>query len=74
MSLLSMFAHVAGSISFLRLSFLPGVQLLVYAGAILVLYIFVVMLLNVQTQGRVLQKQSPIVFGAAVVAAIEVAF
>ncbi|MHB1756291.1 MAG: NADH-quinone oxidoreductase subunit J family protein [Leptospirillum sp.] len=74
MSLLSMFAHVAGLYIILEAEFLAGVQLLVYAGAILVLYIFVVMLLNVQTQGRVLQKQSPIVFGAAVVAAIEVAF
>ncbi|MCL4460949.1 MAG: NADH-quinone oxidoreductase subunit J [Nitrospirae bacterium] len=73
MSLLTMFMHIAGLYVLLEAEFLAGVQLLVYAGAILVLYLFVVMLLNVQGRGRFLQKQTPAVFALGILAAIEVA-
>ena len=48
LSLLVMFFHVAGLFVTLHAEFLAAVQIIVYAGAILVLYLFVVMLLNVK--------------------------
>lgn len=48
LSLLVMFFHVAGLYITLHAEFLAAVQIIVYAGAILVLYLFVVMLLNVK--------------------------
>lgn len=59
MSLLGMFVHVAGLFIILDAPFLAGVQLLVYAGAILVLYLFVVMLLGMgELRGPSLHRQT----------------
>ena len=52
LSLLVMFFHVAGLFVTLHAEFLAAVQIIVYAGAILVLYLFVVMLLNVTQDDR----------------------
>jgi NADH-quinone oxidoreductase subunit J len=52
LSLLVMFFHVAGLIITLHAEFLAAVQIIVYCGAILVLYLFVVMLLNVKQDDR----------------------
>ena len=52
LSLLIMFFHVAGLFVTLHAEFLAAVQIIVYAGAILVLYLFVVMLLNVTQDDR----------------------
>lgn len=52
LSLLIMFFHVAGLYVTLHAEFLAAVQIIVYAGAILVLYLFVVMLLNVKRDER----------------------
>ena len=52
LSLLIMFFHVAGLYVTLHAEFLAAVQVIVYAGAILVLYLFVVMLLNVSRDDR----------------------
>jgi NADH-quinone oxidoreductase subunit J len=52
LSLLIMFFHVAGLYVTLEAEFLAAVQIIVYAGAILVLYLFVVMLLNVKREDR----------------------
>jgi NADH-quinone oxidoreductase subunit J len=52
LSLLIMFFHVAGLYVTLHAEFLAAVQIIVYAGAILVLYLFVVMLLNVRQEQR----------------------
>ena len=52
LSLLIMFFHVAGLYVTLHSVFLAAVQVIVYAGAILVLYLFVVMLLNVKREER----------------------
>ncbi len=52
LSLLIMFFHVAGLYVTLEAEFLAAVQIIVYAGAILVLYLFVVMLLNVKREER----------------------
>jgi NADH-quinone oxidoreductase subunit J len=51
-SLLVMFFHVAGLYVLLNAEFIAVVQIIVYAGAILVLYLFVVMLLNVKREER----------------------
>ncbi len=52
LSLLVLFFHVAGLYVTLHAEFLAAVQILVYAGAILVLYLFVVMLLSVNIEDR----------------------
>lgn len=52
LSLLILFFHVAGLYVTLHAEFLAAVQIIVYAGAILVLYLFVVMLLNVKREDR----------------------
>ena len=59
LSLLVMFFHVAGLYVTLHAEFLAAIQIIVYAGAILVLYLFVVMLLNVKREER-LHRQSSI--------------
>ena len=51
-SLLIMFFHVAGLYVTLHAEFLAAVQIIVYAGAIVVLYLFVVMLLNLRKDDR----------------------
>jgi NADH-quinone oxidoreductase subunit J len=67
LSLLIMFFHVAGLYVTLHAEFLAAVQIIVYAGAILVLYLFVVMLLNLKREERY-HRQSPIaaVLGLAI--------
>ncbi len=52
LSLLVMFFHIAGLFITLHAEFLAAVQIIVYAGAILVLYLFVVMILNVKQDDR----------------------
>ena len=52
LSLLVMFFHIAGLFVTLHAEFLAAVQIIVYAGAILVLYLFVVMILNVKEDDR----------------------
>ncbi|MCS7002463.1 MAG: NADH-quinone oxidoreductase subunit J, partial [Dehalococcoidia bacterium] len=59
LSLLIMFFHVAGLYVTLHAEFVAAVQIIVYAGAILVLYLFVVMLLNVKREDRY-HAQSPL--------------
>jgi NADH-quinone oxidoreductase subunit J len=56
MSLLIMFFHVAGLFVLLNAEFIAAIQVLVYAGAILVLYLFVVMLLNLKREERYHQQ------------------
>jgi NADH-quinone oxidoreductase subunit J len=48
--MLLLFFHIAGVFVLLNAEFLAAVQLIVYAGAILILYLFVVMLLNVDRE------------------------
>jgi NADH-quinone oxidoreductase subunit J len=78
LSLLIMFFHVAGLYVTLHAEFLAAVQVIVYAGAILVLYLFVVMLLNLKQDERY-HRQWPLaaavgsilVLEAAVLAAVK---
>ncbi|HLB94628.1 MAG TPA: NADH-quinone oxidoreductase subunit J [Nitrospiria bacterium] len=50
LSLLVLFFHVAGIYVLLDAEFIAAIQIIVYAGAILVLYLFVVMLLNLKAE------------------------
>jgi len=47
---LFLFFHVAGMYLFLNAEFIAAIQIIVYAGAILVLYLFVIMLLNLREE------------------------
>ena len=71
LSLLIMFFHVAGLFVTLHAEFLAAVQVIVYAGAILVLYLFVVMLLNVRREDR-LHLQWPVAPLLAVIILTEI--
>lgn len=66
LSLLVMFFHVAGLYVTLHAEFLAAIQIIVYAGAILVLYLFVVMLLNVKRDERYNQQGPVALFLGAV--------
>src|SRR5262245_18829683 len=52
LALLALLLHVSGLFILLNAEFLWAVQVVEYAGAILVLYLFVLMLLNLQTEER----------------------
>jgi NADH-quinone oxidoreductase subunit J len=52
MFMLLLFFHVAGVFVLLNAEFLAAVQIIVYAGAILILYLFVAMLLHVDTERK----------------------
>ncbi len=53
--MLLLFFHIAGVFVLLNAEFLAAVQLIVYAGAILILYLFVVMLLNIDQEKKSLR-------------------
>jgi|SRR5208283_1159527 len=48
--MLALFFHIAGLYLFLNAEFLAAVQLILYAGAILVLFLFVIMMLNLKEE------------------------
>jgi NADH-quinone oxidoreductase subunit J len=56
LALLTLLLHVAGLFVLLNAEFIFAVQIIVYAGAILVLYLFVLMLLNLKTEERYLHS------------------
>lgn len=66
LSLLALLLHVAGLFVLLNAEFLFAVQIIVYAGAILVLYLFVLMLLNLKTEEQFLHKKYPFVLFAGI--------
>lgn len=57
LALLTLLLHVAGLFVLLNAEFLFAVQIIVYAGAILVLYLFVLMLLNLKSEERYLHSK-----------------
>jgi NADH-quinone oxidoreductase subunit J len=57
LALLTLLLHVAGLFVLLNAEFIFAVQIIVYAGAILVLYLFVLMLLNLKTEERYLHSR-----------------
>jgi len=66
LALLTLLLHVAGLFVLLNAEFLFAVQIIVYAGAILVLYLFVLMLLNLKTEERYLHTRHAVILFAAV--------
>ncbi len=56
-ALLSALLHVAGLFILLHAEFIAAIQIIIYAGAVLVLYLFVLMLLNLKQAETVLTKQ-----------------
>ncbi|MBI5026872.1 MAG: NADH-quinone oxidoreductase subunit J [Nitrospirae bacterium] len=50
--MLLLFFHIAALYLFLNAEFLAAIQIIIYAGAILVLYLFVIMLLNLKEEER----------------------
>jgi len=75
MFMLLLFFHIAGVFVLLNAEFLAAVQLIVYAGAILILYLFVVMLLSVdrETQAARANRFWPWLAGFGIVIAGEIA-
>lgn len=73
LALLVMFFHVAGLFITLHAEFLAAVQIVVYAGAILVLYLFVVMLLNLKRDDSY-QRQVWVGAGLGLIALAEVLY
>jgi NADH-quinone oxidoreductase subunit J len=75
LALLALLLHVSGLFVLLNAEFLWAVQVVVYAGAILVLYLFVLMLLNLKTEERYLHSTfmyflAPAVLGSLYVFAV----
>jgi NADH-quinone oxidoreductase subunit J len=56
LALLALLLHVSGLFLLLNAEFIWAVQVIVYAGAILVLYLFVLMLLNLKTAEQYLHR------------------
>lgn len=56
LALLALLLHVSGLFLLLNAEFIWAVQVIVYAGAILVLYLFVLMLLNLKTSEQYLHR------------------
>jgi NADH-quinone oxidoreductase subunit J len=48
--MLTLFFHIAGLYLFLNAEFLSAIQIILYAGAILVLFLFVIMMLNLKEE------------------------
>jgi NADH-quinone oxidoreductase subunit J len=53
MWMLLLFFHIAGLYLFLNAEFIAAIQIIVYAGAILVLFLFVVLLLNLKEELKI---------------------
>ena len=66
LALLTLLLHVAGLFVLLNAEFLFAVQIIVYAGAILVLYLFVLMLLNLKSDERYLHSRHVFIMFAAI--------
>ncbi len=67
LALLAVLLHVSGLFILLNAEFLWAVQVIVYAGAILVLYLFVLMLLNLKTDERYFHSKTPYLLAPAVI-------
>lgn len=72
LALLSTFLHVAGLFVLLHAEFLAAIQIIIYAGAVLILYLFVLMLLDLKSSEGVLHRQTWIAlfFGLVILAEI----
>ena len=73
-ALLVTLIHIAGIFVLLNSEFLAAVQILVYAGAILVMIIFVLMFLNVTQRYRMFNRQKFIAFLMGIILVGEVLY
>ena len=64
LALLTLLLHMAGLFVMLNAEFLAMVQIIVYAGAILILYLFVLMLMNLKTEEQHLHKKPSVLIFA----------
>jgi len=71
LALLSVLAHMAGFFVLLNAEFIAAIQVIVYAGAILILYLFVIMLLNLKSEERILHPRWPLALFFIAIAAGE---
>ncbi|HBH61191.1 MAG TPA: NADH-quinone oxidoreductase subunit J [Nitrospiraceae bacterium] len=71
MWMLVLFIHIAALYLFLNAEFLAAIQIIVYAGAILVLFLFVIMMLNLKKEetAKKYQAQWPVSAGIAIILA-----
>jgi len=72
LALLALLLHVSGLFILLNAEFLWAVQVIVYAGAILVLYLFVLMLLNLKTDDRYFHSSYRYFLGPAAIGSVYV--
>src|SRR5947207_10672323 len=79
--LIASFGALSGLYILLDAPFVAAIQIIIYAGAIMVLFLFVVMLLNVPTEdpvagyrARLLAGPGPRRFGAVLTAALVIEF
>lgn len=71
-ALLALLMHVSGLFILLNAEFLWAVQVIVYVGAILVLYLFVLMLMNLKTDERYFHPSALYFLGPGVLGVIYV--
>lgn len=74
LALLALLLHVSGLFILLNAEFLWAVQVIVYVGAILVLYLFVLMLMNLKTDERYFHPSALYFVGPAVLGTVYVLF
>ena len=72
LALLALLVHVSGLFILLNAEFLWAVQIIVYAGAILVLYLFVLMLMNLKTDDRYFHSSYLYFLGPAAIGSLYV--
>lgn len=75
LALLGAFLHIAGLFVLLHAEFIAAIQIIIYAGAVLVLYLFVLMLLNLKSHEKFVHKQFWIAlfFGSVILGEILIA-
>ena len=72
MSMVASFVGLAGLFVGLNAYFAGIIQILVYAGAIMVLFIFIIMLLDLNTDKKKAPKMAPILGGLGIVIAFTI--
>ena len=72
MSMVASFVGLAGLFIGLNAYFAGIIQILVYAGAIMVLFIFIIMLLDLNTNKRRAPKMAPLIGGLGIVIAFTI--
>jgi NADH-quinone oxidoreductase subunit J len=67
-AMLALFVHIAALYLFLNAELIAAIQIIVYAGAVLVLYLFVVMLFNIKEEAhkKIYHDQWPLAFVGSV--------